>query len=59
MAERTIHWLVLFINFENITDVRQTRFGSMLSPPDNTPRFTEVWAPLDGFVANAGVKVQL
>jgi len=59
VAERTIRNFVLFGNVENFTNVRQTNYGSLASGPFNTPQFTEVWAPLDGFVFNAGLKVRL
>jgi iron complex outermembrane receptor protein len=48
----------LFVNAENILDVRQTRYDPLLLParaPDG--RWTvDVWAPTDGFVVNAGVR---
>lgn len=59
VIERTIKNFVLFGNVENFTDVRQTNYESLLSAPYNTPQFTEVWAPLDGFVFNAGIKIRL
>ncbi|MDX2360191.1 MAG: TonB-dependent receptor plug domain-containing protein [Crocinitomicaceae bacterium] len=58
IAEGSIGSFSLFINFENITDVRQTRYESMLSGPNNTPLQTEVWAPLNGFSFNSGIKVR-
>jgi len=48
-----------FGNVENIFDYRQTKQESLLSTPNNTPQFTEVWAPLDGFVFNFGLKIKL
>ena len=48
-----------FGNIENIFDYRQTRKESLISGPNNTPQFTEVWAPLDGFVVNVGLKIRL
>lgn len=48
-----------FGNVENIFDYRQTRQESLISGPNNTPQFTEVWAPLDGFVFNFGLKIKL
>jgi iron complex outermembrane receptor protein len=39
--------------------VRQTNFGSLVSAPNFTPQFTEVWAPLDGIVFNTGIKIRL
>jgi outer membrane receptor for ferrienterochelin and colicins len=59
VIERTLGNFVLFFNAENMTDVRQTRYESLLSLPYNTPQFTEVWAPLDGRFLNFGVKVKL
>ncbi|GAA4462709.1 hypothetical protein GCM10023189_39720 [Nibrella saemangeumensis] len=59
VVERTIRNFVLFVNFENFGDVRQTRYESLRSAPYNTPQFTEVWAPLDGFVWNTGIKLKL
>lgn len=48
-----------FGNVENIFDYRQTKQESLISGPNNTPQFTEVWAPLDGFVFNFGIKIKL
>ncbi len=59
VVERTIKNFILFGNVENFTNVRQTKYESMISAPYNTPQFTEVWAPLDGFVFNAGIKIRL
>lgn len=56
MAEYKIGPCTLFINTENWFDFRQTRKESLLSGPNNTPQLTEVWAPLDGFVYNFGVR---
>jgi iron complex outermembrane receptor protein len=50
----------LFVNAENILNVRQTRYDPLLlgeRAPDG--RWTvDVWAPTDGFVINAGVRVR-
>ena len=48
-----------YANLENFTNIRQTRYGSLVSSPNNTPQFTQVWAPLDGIVFNGGVKIRL
>ena len=46
----------LFLNAENILNVRQTRYDPLLLParaPDG--RWTvDVWAPTDGFIVNGG-----
>jgi hypothetical protein len=46
----------LFLNLENILDVRQTRYDPLLLPRRaRDGRWTvDVWAPTDGFVANGG-----
>ncbi len=50
----------LFVNAENILDVRQTRYDPLIRPeraPDG--RWTlDVWAPTDGFVLNTGVRLR-
>jgi len=50
----------LFANAENILGVRQTRFDPLLLPqrlPDG--RWTvDVWAPTEGFILNAGVRLR-
>lgn len=59
LAERTIQNFSVYINLENWTDTRQTRYESLVQEPFNNPRFTEVWAPLDGFIFNAGFKIKM
>ncbi len=49
----------IFINFENFTNTNQTRFEPLVLPPTNKPTFTEIWAPADGFVFNAGIKIDI
>jgi iron complex outermembrane receptor protein len=50
----------LFINAENLLNVRQTKYDPLVRPnraPDG--RWTvDVWAPTDGFVINAGVRLR-
>lgn len=60
MAEKRIGKLRVFINGENLTDVRQTRHDRLLRPSQGTDgRWTvDAWAPLDGRVVNAGLRVQ-
>ena len=45
-------------NFENLLDVRQTRYHSLVRPaPAVGGRWTtDVWAPLEGFMANVAVR---
>ncbi len=59
LGERRFGRLRVFVNLENLGNVRQTRWEPLLRParaPDG--RWTvDAWAPLDGFVANGGVRV--
>ena len=51
----------LFLNLENLLNVRQTR-DEVLVRPNRTPAgnwTVDAWAPLEGFVANAGVRIRL
>ena len=60
LIERRVGPLRLFVNLENLTDVRQQRWDPVLRP-DRAPdgRWTvDAWAPLDGRVVNGGVRVQ-
>ena len=57
IVERTIDNFVIFLNAENFTDVRQSNTGNVLT--NGSPQFTEVWAPLDGYFFNMGLKIKL
>jgi len=59
MGERRWKYISVFINFENILDVRQNQYQTVILPPIDRPSFREVWAPLEGFVANGGIKLFL
>ncbi|WP_373549729.1 TonB-dependent receptor domain-containing protein [Haliscomenobacter sp.] len=57
MAEKSWDKYSFFLNFENFLDARQTRYGAIYSGFPNNPLFKEIYAPMDGFVVNAGVKI--
>lgn len=59
VIEYTNKQFTFFSNFENFTNYRQTKIENLNTLPYSTPQFTEVWAPLDGFVFNAGIKIRL
>jgi outer membrane receptor for ferrienterochelin and colicins len=60
LAERKLGRMRLFINAENLLDVRQTRDDPLvLRTPRPDGRWTvDAWAPLDGRVVNGGIRVQ-
>lgn len=49
----------LFLNFENFTDTRQTRYEDIYTGSLLNPMFNDIFAPLDGFVINGGIKLRL
>ncbi len=59
MAEKIWNKFSLFINFENFTDTRQTRFDTINTGSVNNPLFRDIYAPVDGFVVNGGLKIRL
>ncbi len=59
MAEKIWEKFSVFINFENFSNTRQTRFDSIYTGTIDAPVFRDIYAPVDGFVVNGGVKVKL
>ena len=61
LAERRFGGIRLFVNAENLGNIRQTKYAPLVRPtrrPDG--RWTvDAWAPLDGFVVNGGVRLVL
>ncbi|MGF7080368.1 TonB-dependent receptor [Mucilaginibacter sp. UYCu711] len=59
MAEKIWERFSLFVNFENLTNTRQTKFGPIYTGSITDPVFKDIYAPLDGFVVNGGIKFKL
>ncbi|WP_310498353.1 TonB-dependent receptor domain-containing protein [Sandarakinorhabdus sp.] len=61
LAEVVIGKFRLFINAENILNVRQTKFDRLVRPARAADgRWTvDVWAPTEGFVVNGGLRLML
>lgn len=59
LAERRLGALRAFVNAENLTAVRQTRWEPLLRPSQAVDgRWTvDAWAPLDGRTINGGVRL--
>jgi outer membrane receptor for ferrienterochelin and colicins len=49
----------IFINAENLTDQRQTRWGSIYTGTITDPVFKDIYAPLNGVVVNVGIRLKL
>ncbi len=47
------------LNCENFFDYRQTKKESIVIPPYINPTFKQIWAPIDGRVANLSMKINL
>jgi iron complex outermembrane receptor protein len=59
MGEKLFEKFSVFINFENFTDTRQTKFGPIYQGQLNDPVFRDIYAPVEGFVVNGGFKIRL
>jgi iron complex outermembrane receptor protein len=59
LAERRFGGLRVFVNAENLLDIRQTKYDPLVLPaPRPDGRWTvDAWAPLDGLVVNGGVRM--
>jgi outer membrane receptor for ferrienterochelin and colicins len=51
--------LDVFVNAENLTDRRQTRWDNIYTGSMTSPVFRDIYAPLDGVVVNAGIRIKL
>ena len=58
MGEKLWEHFSIFINFENFTDTRQTRFDTIFTGSVANPTFRDIYAPVDGFVVNGGIKLR-
>jgi len=59
LAQKSWKHFDLFINAENLTDQRQTRWGSIYSGTIADPVFKDIYAPLEGVVINAGIRIRI
>ena len=59
MVEKLWEKISVYINFENFLDARQTRFDNIYTGTQTNPVFRDIYAPLDGFVFNGGIKIKL
>ena len=55
LVMRNFKWGSTFVNFENFTDRRQSRFSPLVLPPHENPTFPEIYAPTDGFIFSVGL----
>lgn len=55
MVQKIWDHFSVYANFENFTDRRQTRFDIIYTGAMTDPVFRDIYAPLEGFVANFGI----
>lgn len=58
MAEKIFKKFSLYINFENFTDTRQSRYKNVVNGTHLNPVFDEIWTHTEGFVVNGGIKLR-
>lgn len=60
-TQYAFRYLILFANFENIANIRQTSYGPVVFPNPTyaRPQFSQIYGPLEGRLLNIGVKVRL
>ena len=58
MAEKIFKRFSLYINFENFTDTRQSKYKNVVNGSHIDPTFDEIWTHTEGFVMNGGVKLR-
>ncbi len=58
MAERRVGRIRIYLNLENFLDTRLSRFEKIVPPLEPNPT-RDLWAPLEGFKVNGGVKIML
>jgi outer membrane receptor for ferrienterochelin and colicins len=60
MAEKTLlRKFAIYINFENFTDTRQSKYKPVVSGNHNNPTFDDIWTHTEGFTINGGIKLKL
>ncbi|GAB5519529.1 MAG: hypothetical protein RhofKO_17800 [Rhodothermales bacterium] len=59
MGQRRFGRLNVFLNFENFLDTKQSNFAPIIQGSPTDPQFAPIWAPMDGFIINGGIKLDL
>ncbi len=60
MSEKQFGRFSVYLNFENFTDSRQSRWEPMVFGARQNPRFvSDIWAPTEGRWINGGIKIRL
>ncbi|PWS31623.1 TonB-dependent receptor [Pedobacter paludis] len=59
MAEKVFGKISIFINAENFTDTRQSKYKSVVNGSHLNPTFDDIWTHTEGRTFNGGIKLKL
>jgi len=59
MLEKKFKSFSIVVNGENLSNVKQTKYQSVVLAPFNNPTFKPVWEPLEGMVINLAVRIKI
>ncbi|MNR42267.1 hypothetical protein D3C85_1607650 [compost metagenome] len=59
MAEKVFGKISVFVNAENFTDTRQSKYKSVVNGSHLNPTFDDIWTHTEGRTFNAGIKLKL
>jgi len=59
MAEKVFGKISVFVNAENFTDTRQSRYKSVVNGSHLNPTFDDIWTHTEGRTFNVGIKLKL
>ncbi|MFN0081148.1 MAG: TonB-dependent receptor [Ferruginibacter sp.] len=59
MIEKLFKHFSVFVNAENFTDARQSRYKRVVNDPHDAPIFDEIWNHTEGRTFNGGLKIKL
>ncbi|NOZ08136.1 MAG: TonB-dependent receptor, partial [FCB group bacterium] len=59
MGQRIFQKFILIGNVENVFDIRQSRYESVVGGTVANPVFKPIWAPLEGVVANIALEITI
>ncbi|MFK7748865.1 MAG: TonB-dependent receptor [Kordia sp.] len=58
LGMRNFDWGGIYANFENFTDRRQSRFSPLVTPTNTNSSFSQIYAPMDGFILSVGIIIK-
>ncbi len=59
LLEKSYHDFTFFVAAENFFNYKQANYAPVFSGSVDNPEFADVWAPLEGRVVNAGIRIDL